>query len=37
VARLRELVMTVIKDLPAERNCPCPHVLDGIPLPFELP
>ena len=37
VARLRELVMTVIKDLPAERDCPCPHVLDGIPLPFELP
>ena len=37
VARLRELVMTVIKDLPAERNCPCPHVLDGVTLPFELP
>jgi len=37
VARLRELVMTVIKDLPAERDCPCPHVLDGITLPFELP
>jgi 5'-methylthioadenosine phosphorylase len=37
VARLRELVMTVIKDLPAERDCPCPHVLGGITLPFELP
>jgi 5'-methylthioadenosine phosphorylase len=37
VARLRELVMTVIKDLPAERDCPCPHVLDGITLPFDLP
>ena len=37
VARLRELVMTVIKDLPAERNCPCPNVLGGITLPFELP
>src|ERR1700730_13817120 len=37
VARLRELVMTVIKDLPAERNCPCPHLLDGVTLPFELP
>jgi 5'-methylthioadenosine phosphorylase len=37
VARLRELVMTVIKDLPAERDCPCPHVLGGINLPFELP
>jgi 5'-methylthioadenosine phosphorylase len=37
VARLRELVMAVIKDLPAERGCPCPHVLGGITLPFELP
>ena len=37
VARLRELVMTVIKDLPADRDCPCPHVLGGITLPFELP
>ena len=37
VARLRELVMTVIKDLPAERDCPCPHVLDGVTLPFDLP
>ena len=37
VARLRELVMAVIKDLPADRICPCPHALDGIPLPFALP
>jgi 5'-methylthioadenosine phosphorylase len=37
VARLRELVMTVIKDMPAGRDCPCPHVLGGITLPFELP
>jgi len=37
VAKLRELVMTVIKDLPADRDCPCPHVLAGITLPFELP
>jgi 5'-methylthioadenosine phosphorylase len=37
VAKLRELVMTVIKDLPADRACPCPQVLTGVPLPFELP
>ena len=37
VARLRELVMAVIKDLPAERDCPCPNVLAGVTLPFELP
>src|ERR1700730_18274407 len=37
VARLRQLVMTVIKDLPDERNCSCPHVLGGIAPPFELP
>jgi hypothetical protein len=27
----------VIKDLPADRACPCPQVLAGVPLPFELP
>jgi 5'-methylthioadenosine phosphorylase len=37
VTRLRELVFTIIKDLSAERACPCPHALDGVPLPFELP
>jgi 5'-methylthioadenosine phosphorylase len=37
VARLRDLVLTIIKDLPDERACPCPSALDGIPLPFELP
>jgi 5'-methylthioadenosine phosphorylase len=37
VTRLRELVLTLIKDLSAERDCPCPHALDGVPLPFELP
>ena len=37
VARLRELVLSIVATLPAERGCPCPHALDGIPLPFELP
>jgi 5'-methylthioadenosine phosphorylase len=37
VARLRELVLSIIAALPAERCCPCPHALDGITLPFELP
>jgi len=36
VTRLRELVFSVVAALPAERACPCPHALDGIPLPFEL-
>ena len=37
VARLRELVIDVIASLPAGRTCPCPHVLDGIKLPIQLP
>jgi len=37
VSRLRELVIDVIANLPAERTCPCPHVLDGIKLPIQLP
>jgi 5'-methylthioadenosine phosphorylase len=37
VVRLRELVMDVIKALPADRDCPCSHVLDGIKLPIDLP
>jgi 5'-methylthioadenosine phosphorylase len=37
VARLRELVLSIIATLPAERRCPCPNALDGITLPFELP
>jgi len=37
VARLRELVIDVIANLPADRDCPCPHVLDGIKLPIQLP
>ena len=37
MGRLRELLMKVIEDLPDERTCPCPHALDGLPLPFKLP
>jgi 5'-methylthioadenosine phosphorylase len=37
VTRLRELVMDIIKSLPPDRDCPCPHVLDGIKLPISLP
>jgi 5'-methylthioadenosine phosphorylase len=37
VARLRELVLSIIAALPQERACPCPGVLDGMKLPFELP
>jgi 5'-methylthioadenosine phosphorylase len=37
VARLRELVLSIIAALPSERPCPCPDVLRGIALPFELP
>jgi 5'-methylthioadenosine phosphorylase len=37
VARLRELVGGIIAALPAERACPCPHALDGMRLPFDLP
>ena len=37
LVRLRELLMKVIEELPAERDCPCPHALDGLSLPIELP
>lgn len=36
-ARLRELLLDAVAALPAERTCPCPHALDGIKLPFDLP
>jgi 5'-methylthioadenosine phosphorylase len=35
--RMRTLVGEVVAALPATRDCPCPHVLDGIKLPLELP
>jgi len=34
---LREVLMKIIEGLPEERNCPCPHTLDGLKLPFSLP
>ena len=37
VVRLRDLIVKVIEDLPAERNCNCPNVLDGLKLPIDLP
>ena len=37
VSRLRDLVFAAIAALPGERTCPCPHALDGITLPFDLP
>jgi 5'-methylthioadenosine phosphorylase len=37
IERLRDVLMKVIANLPAERDCPCPHALDGLKLPFSLP
>jgi 5'-methylthioadenosine phosphorylase len=37
VGRLRELITAVVAGLPEDRDCPCPHALDGIKLPITLP
>ena len=37
VARLRALIAQIIPQVPVERTCPCPHALDGLTLPFDLP
>lgn len=37
VERMRSLIGRVVAALPSERSCSCGSVLDGIPLPFELP
>jgi 5'-methylthioadenosine phosphorylase len=37
IAKLREVIIRIIGDLPMDRNCPCPHALDGLKLPFALP
>jgi 5'-methylthioadenosine phosphorylase len=37
VTRLRALIMSIVENLPAERDCPCPHSLDGLKPPIELP
>ncbi|MBF9129305.1 S-methyl-5'-thioadenosine phosphorylase [Plantactinospora sp. S1510] len=36
-SRLREVLLDAVVRLSAERACPCPHSLDGIKLPIELP
>ncbi|MFF5249114.1 S-methyl-5'-thioadenosine phosphorylase [Streptosporangium sp. NPDC000095] len=37
VGRMRSLIGDVVAALPEKRTCPCPDVLDGLKLPFELP
>jgi 5'-methylthioadenosine phosphorylase len=37
IDRLRPVVADLVAALPAERDCPCAHALDGINLPLELP
>lgn len=37
VDRLRSLLLDVVAALPRERDCPCAHALDGIPVPTALP
>jgi len=37
VERLRALVLQIVTNLPEDRDCPCPHTLDGLKLPIELP
>jgi 5'-methylthioadenosine phosphorylase len=37
LVRLRDLLMTLTAELPLDRDCPCPHALDGLPLPIDLP
>jgi len=35
--RLRSLLRQVVSAVPDERDCACPHALDGMTLPVELP
>lgn len=37
VERLRSVLLTAVRRLPAERTCPCARALDGLKLPFDLP
>ncbi len=37
IDRLRPLIGNVVAALPTERDCPCPHTLDGLQLPIQLP
>jgi 5'-methylthioadenosine phosphorylase len=36
-ARMRDLLLAALTQLPAEPDCPCGHALDGLDLPIELP
>jgi 5'-methylthioadenosine phosphorylase len=36
-ARLRDVIVKVVEELPLERQCRCQNALDGLKLPFELP
>ena len=35
--RMRDLLLRTVAELDADRHCPCPHALDGIRLPLDLP
>jgi 5'-methylthioadenosine phosphorylase len=37
IGRLRDVLVRAIANLPTERTCRCPHVLDGLKLPIDLP
>ncbi len=37
IERLRELLVALVQSLPEDRDCPCPHALDGLQLPIQLP
>ncbi|MEV7007187.1 S-methyl-5'-thioadenosine phosphorylase [Streptosporangium sp. NPDC051022] len=37
ITRMRSLIADVVTALPDKRTCPCPDVLNGLRLPFELP
>lgn len=37
VDRLRSVITDLVSTLPLDRACPCPHMLDGIDLPLQLP
>jgi len=36
-ARLREVAIRAVEERLLDRDCPCPHALDGVKLPFDLP
>jgi 5'-methylthioadenosine phosphorylase len=36
VDRMRTVLFDVVKELPADRDCPCPHALDGLETGLDL-